>query len=202
MPLMAALAAVSGAVCVWAVSWLVADLNYQRGAREARNGRLTEAQRWLSRAVSANPAHAGALNALAELNPGDPGAPKLTGAAERLKPASTAPVLTRFERARRAGSAAGMRAALDDARERDPHGLDTRLMEVGLLIFEGRDGEAESELAEMTLIWPRQLDVWLARAALAERRGRPEETRRILRAILSVYPEHNLSKSWLRRMGG
>lgn len=185
---------------IWVAGWLGAELRFGQGAREARSGKLVEARASFERALRANGWHAGALHALAELSPDDPDSGRRLAAAARLRPAWTAPMMTAFTRAWEAGDGGAMRAALGRARESDPHGLDTRLMSVRVLVFEGDLRAAAAELAATGRVWPDHLDVWLARALLAERRGRPGEAREILRRVLAVYPGHHLAKAWLRRL--
>ena len=196
-PVLAVLTVVVGA---WIALRVTGEGWYLQGVRQAGNGQIEPARASFRSALQIHPVHAGALHALAELDPSGPLAGKRLQAAERLRPAWIPPVITRFDRALLADDAEDLRTTLEKAKRLDPHGLETRLIEVRKCLHEKRWGEATSLLSGIARIWPQHVDVWFARVRLAEGRGRIDEAKRLLRDMLRRHPHLLHAQAWLRRI--
>ncbi len=195
------MAAVALFPMVWMGRNVLADLAFHSGSREARAGRTRVAIRKFERAIVLNESHSMSLHALVELDPRNDASEDRLVAARRLRPAWVHPLATEFRLAWERRNREAMRASLEKLREADPHGIETGLAEVRMLVAENSFSDATHALARVAAVWPGNIDVLLERAQLYEHAGRPESVRGILLRILRVYPEHEVAKTWLRKLG-
>lgn len=191
---------VAGGLMLWLLSVGAADWCYAGGVRLALGSDVGGARDRFTAALAASPEHAGALQGVAELDPASPQAPAAAERAARLRPGWPDAARTQFDFALRRQDLAAAAGALARMERLDPFGLETRLLKVRWNESTGDLGAAIRELAAAEALWPANLDIWYAKADLAERQGRRAAARRLLRHILRIYPSAEYAHAWLGRL--